>query len=324
MNFWEKHRNALTTAGLALFMLAVAYLGWVRSANAESQALRGANVKLKKKLEGAYPEIKDPRGIRRPLLVNVDRACERRKQEYEEQLKGLTDRLRFPFVKDFPWAEVPKGPDGKPREIPGVYLAYRYNVVAEDVDKYRVGNPRGSHTKLAEKWLGFKPDDRPNTVKLSKANEELRKLALADRITKLAIDQGVSLVVKVKPQKITREAAYRRVYDRRYKRHVREPYANAFIVNYPVSIEMVGSIDSVMKFFHGLRGERHFLVIRSFKIVSGGGPRAADKHEVMKPEEVRVTISAACMDFKKEDKSKAKEELAPESTYVAPTHPRGH
>ncbi len=323
MSFWEKHRTALTVGGAILFIFLLVHLAWARGAARDEEAHREKIKAIRREMGAMYLEIKDPRGVFNPRLAEVRKGCQDRKDEYEGQLKDLTRRLRFPFKKDFPWVDVPKNAKGQPLQISGVYLAQRYQVVAENVDKYRVNNPKGSHTKLAEKWLGFKPEARPDTVTLAQAEEELRKLALADRITKLAIDQGVSWVLKVKPETISYDAAYgwqlTKVRGRPEK--VWGPYRhNRFIKNYPVSIKVIGSVDAVMKFFHSVRGQRHFLVIRAFKMVSAdAGSVSVDHREMMRPGEVLVTISAACMDFA--DPTKQKKVKKP--TYVPRTTATG-
>ncbi len=306
MSFWEKHRSAIMVGGAVLFLFLLVHFAWARSAAEESREHAEKIGSLRGQLGKMYPEVnikEKPNGVFLPLLAEVRRDCQQRKGDYEGQLKDLTNRLRFPFKKDFPWVEVPKDAKGQPLQIPGVYLAQRYQIVAENVDKYRVNNPKGSHTKLAERWLGFKPDARPDRVKLARAEDELRKLALADRITKLAIDQGVSWVLEVKPEKVSYEAAYGKVRNpkrgRGQPKVIWGPYKNKFIKNYPVSIKVIGSVDSVMKFFHGMRGQRHFLVIRAFKMDSAAGSVSSDHSDMMRPGEVLLTISAACMDFTK-------------------------
>jgi len=310
VSFWEKHRSAILTAGAGLFLLAVGYLAYLRGSYTRAEELRGQIGQGYDGLAPYYPEVKGATGAFLPLLAEVRGECRVRTAEYEGQLKDLTARLRFPFDEK---TEVPAG------ERPGLYVLQRADVVRETVEKY--GIPRGSHTQLPEGWLAFTPERHTNLVTEAEARESLRRLALADRICRLAIDQGVTAVLKVRPEKVQREAAY---YLPKGKRE-RVPYDNAFIVNYPVGITMVGSLDSVMKFFHSVRGERHFLVIQAFNIVGpegGGAGATADYQKYMKPGDVLVTISAACMDFEVQKKPAAPVE-APPAEYVPPRRPLG-
>jgi hypothetical protein len=106
-------------------------------------------------------------------------------------------------------------------------------------------------------------------------------------------------------------------------------HGNRFIVNYPVSINVIGPVDSIMRFFHGMRGQRHFLVIRSFNVRSRHeGKVIADDRELMQGGDVLVSISAACMDFEEKKAAPAgtttPKVLLPENGYKPPRRPLGY
>jgi hypothetical protein len=311
VSFWERHRSAILTAAAGVFLLLVAYLGYMRASYSRAEEYRAKIANGLEDLAPYYPEIKGDSGLNFPRLAEVRRECQIRTTEYEAQLKDLTARLRFPFDEK---TKVPAG------ERPGLYVVQRTEIVRETVEKYVI--PRGSHTQLPDGWLAFTPEKHTNLVTEAEARESLRRLALAERVCKLAIDQGATAVVKVRPEKVRREAAY---YIPKGKRE-RVDYDNAFIVNYPVSITMVGSLDSIMKFFHSVRGERHFLVIQAFNIVgpedgaAGGG---AEYQKYMRQGDVMVTISAACMDFEESKKPAATRPGVIPAEYVPPRRATG-
>jgi hypothetical protein len=326
VSFWDKHKNALTTLGLVLFLLLVAYVGWIRSAVGEAGELQGKIQKLKLKLKKDYPRLTDPDRTDEPWLEEIQRKCVLRRREYERQLEETTTKLRFPFKKDFPWVEVPPGYQGAP-SVPGEYLIKKYVDVQKNVDNY---HPPKSRTQLLDGWLGFDPDAHPDKVKVKQAEDKLRMLALAERLTKLAIDQNVAYVIKVRPAKVTPEAAYGTHTVRKGGKtvKVRVAYNNKFIINYPVTMEMFGSIDSIMNFFKSVHGDEQFLVIRTFKIInSAGGALPPAVEDSARPGDLYVRIEAACMDFVKDAgggkpvKTKTKK---PPSDYKPPTKPLGH
>jgi len=333
VSFWEKHKSALTTGGAILFVLAVAYLVWIRPALSEASELRADIESLKTKLGKSYPRVTDPERIDEPRLEDIQRQCVARRKEYERQLAITTEKLRFPFKTDFPWVDVPRDKDGELAWIPGEYLIKRYRQTRGDVENYH-GRHGRSPTTLLPDWLGFLPDEHPDKVKVAEAEDKLRMLALAERVTKLAIDQRVRYVIKVRPAKVTTEAAYstRTVRNKAGKKvKARVAYGNKFIVNYPVTVEMFGSIDSIMNFFRSVHGEKQFLVIRTFKIVSrDGGVVPEEVMDTAKPGDLFVRIEAACMDFRKpgkgkKDPGKVKTGHSPiDPSYKIPRKPTGY
>jgi hypothetical protein len=317
MNFWDLHKNALSVAGLGLFVLLVGYLAVIRPSGSEAEACGQEIAKNEKQLAEYYLALKNENNaLRYPTIQTVRRDCERRYEEYGGQLKDLKARLRFPFEdNEFKYATVPAG------ELPGIYLIQRSTIVARNVE---TGSLQ-AETQLEQDWLGFAPSVTPDKVTKAKAEEELRKLCLAEQVTLLAIKAGISRVIKVRPLDKTEEAATRLMPNPKFKPGGAQPekiaveHSNRFIVNYPVSVEMIGSIDSVMRFFHSVRQEKRFLVIRSFQIVNQEGlPPNTNLSGKMRPGEVYVTISAACMDFK-EGEVQAK----PKPTWVPPSGPIG-
>ncbi len=328
MSFWEKHKNSLTTGGIALFLLLVAYLAWIRPALSEAGELEEDIKAFKVRLGKSYPRVLDPLRYDEPRLDDIQRKCVARRKEYASQLAVTTRKLRFPFKADFPWVDVPRDGEGKLAWIPGEYLISRYRKTRGDVEHYH-GKDGRSPTTLLPDWLGFLPDEHPDKVKVTEAEDKLRMLALAERVTKLAIDQRVRYVIKVKPAKVTPEAAFYEITKNKAK--VRVAYRNKFIINYPVSVEMFGSIDAIMNFFKSVHGEKQFLVIRTFRIISGGGGTLPEEvKDTAKPGDLFVRIEAACMDFRKPGKGdKPPKKLKPgqspiDPNYTIPRKPLGH
>jgi hypothetical protein len=321
VTFWEKHRQAILSGVLVLFVFVVTWLAFLRRSHARAEDLSADIADVYGKLEPHYPEIKDREKIHLPLLADVELDCGRRRNNYEKQLEELTGRLRFPFTSD----KVPED------ERPGIFVIKEVDRVGKNVYHYKAHSRK---TSLGEGWLDFLPRIEAAKVTRQQAEESLRRLALADRVTRLAIDAGVRWVLRVKPEAVTREAARvsrdsAKFYRRLNSKDVPTEHVNRFIVNYPVNIEVIGPLDSIMRFFHSMRGERHFLVIRSFNILSREEERvSADTRELMERGDVLVTISAACMDF---DESKsgdgtgktAPEIVLPEDGYNPPEGPLG-
>jgi len=319
MSFWELHRSALTAAGLGLFALLVCYFAVIRPASSEADACSQSIAENQKRLAEFYPEVDDPVKSYLPTIDKVHQDCEKRLKEYNQQIKDLKARLRFPF-ENFPYVTIPEG------ELPGVYLIHRSNIVARNVETRSLDTAmRGLPGQLEPDWLGFAPSVTPDKVTPEMAQEELRKLCLAEQVTMLAIEAGISRVIKVRPLGKTEEAATHLEPNPRFQSGGKEPeyipveYPNRFIVNYPVSMVMIGSTDSVMRFFHKVRQDKQFLVISAFQIISREDKEIPqDVANRMRPGEIYVVISAACMDFKKDEPPPRK---GPQ--YKPPTGPIG-
>ena len=336
MSFWETHKNALAVVGLGLFVLLVGYFTVIRPASAASETCRQAIAEKEKKLADYYPELKDPNNVHRMQTIqDVQEACRTRHDEYGRQLKQLKDRLRFP-VEDFEYIQKLKS-----QERPGIYLSSTYTDVKFQLHKTAMD--RNVPEMLERDWMGFSPPAKSHLVYKTPADvpavrpagsepaviaeEELRKLCLAEQVTQLAINAGISRILTVKPLGKTEEAATRLRANPAYKQpggkepeKIVEEYPNRFIFNYPVSAAMIGSPEAVMKFFHSVRQEKRFLVISSFRIVSREDRElSADVVGRMRPGDVFVEISAACMDFKEGETKYA----PPVPQYVLPTGPIG-
>lgn len=292
MSFWERHRSALSLMAVALFLLLFFYLWQIRTALADTSGLRKRIGSCREALARYYPEINQPsRARERPRLADERRLIAERRAEYDAHLEKLKERSRFPFNSDeFRYSRIPAGMKA------GLHLSTSHDDVRHRVSYY--GLP-GRRTKFCDdelkkiRWLEFKPPRIGlDKVTPAEAEPELRKLCLAERIAKLAVDSGISWVIKVTPLPIAHEAA--------------PGYDNRFIVSYPVSISMSGPVDAVVRFFHSVRQDKSFLVIRSFKLVSVEDPSLpGEMRALCAPGEVYVEISAACMDFLKEQPATA-------------------
>lgn len=295
MSFWETHRGALTAMGAVLFLLVVAYLAAIRPALSEGEQARTAVESLGGELAKFYPElVSENAATWRQPLATVRVECEKQRETYRRQIETLKTQLRFPF-EEFAYSVVP--PDEK---YAGMWLSQRYNLVQQDVESKCIqANVQGSPTQLSPSWLGFVPSATPDKVSRDQAQEELKKLCLAERVTLLAVEAGVSHVLRVEPQNRVEEGATFLAPNPAYRPNsslpqkiVRE-YDNRFIVNHPVRITVVGSLDSVMRFIHKVRQK---LVIRNFRIVSRDDLTASGTP--MRAGEVQLELSAAYQDFK--------------------------
>lgn len=321
MTFWETHRGALTLSGLVVVLFLAAYLVFIRSWNSEAEANQEVIAGGEERLAEFYPELKrSDAAYRLQVLHKVHAECRRRYEEHNKQIDAFKEHLRFPFKGDFAWSEVPVGlrPDEYAR-----YLNNRYSIVKGAVEDYRRRHA-SSVVFESDRWLGFVPPATPEKVTREWTINELRKLCLAQRVAELAVNARVSQVLNVTPEAVDHEAARNPAYRKGGKKPEEQDefYSNKFIVNYPVSIEMTGSLDSVMAFFNSVRQDKRFLVIRSFRVVSPEDP-AADariKGELLGRNEVYVKISAACMDFKANEAPAVK---PPPTRPNAPVGPMG-
>lgn len=332
MSFWGTHRKPITTTVWCVFLFIVAWFAYLRGVGlrADEHSAEIAALNAKDRLGKFYLQLAEGEaGARHPLLAAEMANCTRVKTEFDRQLTDLMNRVRFPFAADFKWSEV----HTNPKEVlpvgmrPGVYRNLQYPRVRQNVEMYLPKD--GSRiTVTRENWLGFVPGSAPESVTAINAQEDLRRLAIAEKVSRLAIDNHIGAVIKVTPEAVVREPAYFTVQVQ--GKDVRKPYSNRFVVNYPVKIQMTGSVEAVMRFFHSLRGEKHFLVIRSFRIL---GMSALDSGELKlttnrNADDVSVEISAACMDFDDQSVRSADSKqpgLPPEhSDYQIPTTPRGY
>ncbi|HOX08032.1 MAG TPA: hypothetical protein PK280_16660 [Planctomycetota bacterium] len=333
MSFWDTHKNALYVAGLGVFVIVVGYFAAIRPWGQQADASRAKVAETSTKLEEYHPRLKrDGKATLMPSISMVQEDCRKRYDEYGQQLKDLKKRLRFPF-EDFEYIQKLKV-----QERAGIYLSSTYVDVKFQLHKSAMD--RNVPEMLERDWMGFEPPTRTDWVfKTAKdlppgkppagspqpviAEEELRKLCLAEQVTQLALQAGISRVIKVAPLSKVEEAALHLQPNPIFRPGSKEPekilveYPNRFIVNYPVSAIMVGSPDAVMRFFHSVRQEKRFLVIRSFRIVSREDKELSGEMAArMRPGEVYVEISAACMDFRE---GEAKNAPVP----VKPTGPIG-
>ncbi len=322
MSFWERHKNALLFAACSAGLYALIWAFFLIGLDSTARGYQNKNLVLEKEMIPYFPEIEYPESGRSvDTLKWVEEGFAKRGREYQSKLNILMKRLKYPFKED----KIPEF------ERPGLWVIRRADVVEENVDKYRA--QKGANTKLAVEWLSFDPDKLSSLVTRKEAHESLRRLELAQRITKLAIDSGMSWVLKVKPLPVVRDGAWyskSKVVSGKRKL-VRVAYQNRFIVNYPVSIEVIGSVEAVMKFVHGARDGDQFLVVRSFKILN---PQSCDSGPkgLIGRDEVLLTMSAACMDFIVEKPGKNSSgttvpivsEPGDPSNYKPPTGPLGY
>jgi hypothetical protein len=312
MSFWETHRGALSVMGVFLFLLLAAYLAAIRPALRESEEARATIAQVGTELIKFYPTLgsEDVATAWQPLSA-VRAECQKQQEGYKKQIEDLKTRLRFPF-DEFTYPVVPAD-----EKYPGMWLSKRYSLVQQDVESRCIqANVRGLPAQLAPSWLGFTPSATPDKVSKDQAQEELKKLCLAERVTVLAIDSGVSRVLRVEPQNRAEEGATYQVPNPKpgpgQPSKLTKEYDNRFIVNYPVSITMIGSLDSAMRFVHKVQQK---LVIRYFRIVSR--EELASAGSLMRPGEVQLVLSAAYMDFKTGEVKQA----APTPKFVVPTTP---
>lgn len=316
MSFWETHRGALTATGVVLFLLLATYLAFVRPAIRESEEARASIENLGQELVKFYPTLgSEGASTARQPLSTVRAGCQLQQEKYRKQIEAFKGRLRFTF-EDFKYLEIPPG-----TQYPGEWLSKTYSVVKDNVQSrcYEASaHGRAAPVLNPSGWLGFKPSENPVKVTKAEAEEELRKLCLAERASTLAIESEVSQIIRVEPQNRVEEGASFRAPNPAYRPGSNLPpkiikeYDNRFIVNYPVSITLTGSLDSVMRFINKVRQK---LVIRHFRIV--GREELAYSGVAMRPGEVQLVLSAAYMDFRAGEVKQA----PPPPKYVVPAVP---
>ncbi|MHC4917659.1 MAG: hypothetical protein ACYTGB_19455, partial [Planctomycetota bacterium] len=127
MTFWEKHRQAILSAVLIVFVFAVAWLAYLSGSHARAEDLKADIQAGYDKLQRFYPELGDPKKVHLPLIADVGDDCGKRRNRYERQLRELTGRLRFPFRND----KVPE------HEKPGIYVIKQVDKVGQNVFHYK-------------------------------------------------------------------------------------------------------------------------------------------------------------------------------------------
>ena len=219
-------------------------------------------------------------------LEDVLAAYERLADDMTKKLELLKKRLEFPFPD---WTKPPADAN------PGEYFRRMHARKRDDLRAVCMN----ADVALLDGDLGFPP---MGAIQKKKAEENLRKLSLVEKLVNLLAAARVAVIVKVKPLDPVLTGAFKEVPNPEYRpgsrlpRTIRHAYA-PFIKEYPVSLELITDIDPLMEFLNNIRREKQFLLVRDISISSE--PKIADRDlaERFKPGMLHVVIAAAGMSF---------------------------
>jgi len=212
-----------------------------------------------------------------------------RKTEYEqvnaklrEEIAKLQKDSRMNFAD---WCTIPEAE----RQV-GTYWITKYEVLCKALER----ETRNAGVILMDPYIGFN-DVSNHTLTREQAQDELRKLHIADTIIRLCVKakkeeeeekrraglrpEAYMRIIKVVPQKSDKtgpqEPEINPEYDpkilnpndKRFDKFVMKKYPE-FIKQYPVEILLQCDLHSFRKFLQAVRTPGQFLVIRSLKVVS--------------------------------------------------------
>lgn len=211
-------------------------------------------------------------------------------QSYEKQmletLQTLKKQLEFPF----PAWTVPN-PDANP----GEYFRRLHAKMRDDLRAVCMKED----VALFDSNLGFEPE---GAIRKEKALEDLRKLAIVEKLVNLLAGAKVAVIVNVRPLDPVLTGAHKVIPNPEYRPGLKAPKTlrrdyPAFIKEYPVSIELAAGVDPLMEFLNNIRQEKQFLLVRDISVSSElkTGPKELKEH--FKDGMLHVTISAAGMAF---------------------------
>ena len=180
--------------------------------------------------------------------------------------------------------------------------------------------------QLLDGDLGFDRTAAGSIVNRTKAMENLKSLSIVEKLIALLTDAKVTAIVKVSPEDSLLTGSYRMVDNPAYSPGSTQPKKKRvpnppFIREYPVQIEIICDLTTLMKFLSSVRQEKQFLLVRDIAI-SADPPENRKTAELMKPGEVYVTIAAAAMRFlSPEEHSKQVETVRKTQQWLKPAKP---
>lgn len=219
---------------------------------------------------------------------------ERESERLTKRLREVREELQIPFPD---WTKVPEGKD------PASYFLVTHSTKRQDL----AALCSRKKVDLLDPNIGFPQEKFGGVLEKDKAEKNLRKLYIVERLVGLLCDGRVKKIVKVTPNEPKQEGA---VWTERNPKYRPERSSSqefivhrypSFIWEYPIEIGVVCDIDALMNFLHSVRQTKQFLTVRAIDVASPDAYEAAGgKATVWKesgPKLLQVTISAAGMSF---------------------------
>ena len=292
MNNWEAHRTIILSVVAALLLLLLTSWAVSRLIQPGVELLTTTKEELQDELISERPK-RSRHGVAAPametylnfLIGNNGRGGE------NDRLKANKEELMRALEVSFPsWVKAPGG------VAPADWFSMQHAKIGKQLYEEGINKNVG----LQDKRLGFSIEMIEN-LNAREAPENLKKLAMVEKLVQLLMDARVSRILTVVPEdfKTTgaiRPAARGSATDDKNREVV---YYERFIREYPVRIVVVTPIDALMRFLHSVRQREQFLMIRNISIRNrqAEGLRPGGELAKMGEDELWVTITAAGMSF---------------------------
>ncbi len=228
---------------------------------------------------------------RPPAGEEIHRRIRYLRQENERLRKNhaeLTQALEAAFPR---WAD--------PRHIPtGVRVAEHFHRRHAEI-KDQIEELYLLHgVSLEDEHLGFDPE-KIRRLSGKEALENLKKLAMVEKLVRLLMLARVSRIITVKPEEIQLTGALRPVTSPGSRRPGQMARYPPFIREIPVQIVVVAPVDALMRFLHSVRRKDNFLMIRNIQIHNrhAKGLDVTGEYDKLLENELLITITAAGMSF---------------------------
>ena len=255
MSIFDEHRRLIL--GVTFVVLLVLALRFVVIPRAEK---RRADARTK--MNGQMAKFND-------AYVHPARPHETVMREINSDINSRQKKIIATKKKvGWKWPEYVSIPE-KHKDNPGVQFREQWLKLKEELESTAedIQRRRRQERKVLHE-LEFKAD--PLLIKGEKGTlEYLRMLAVMERILRLALKMDAISIVKVTPKPEKEEG----VRGQEVEDNGREtrPLTHPFIYEYPVEIELVASLDNVMKFLRSLQKEGEggqYLAISRFTVMS--------------------------------------------------------
>ncbi|MBN1809862.1 MAG: Amuc_1100 family pilus-like protein [Planctomycetes bacterium] len=205
--------------------------------------------------------------------------------QISDEIDELKTRLEFPFPE---WVTPPK------ESNPGEYFRTMHSQWRMDATS--TCTVKG--VQLLDGNLGF--SDR-GVIDRARATEDLQNLSIVVKLIYLLADVKVTAITRVAPEEPIVTGSFRREKNPQYVPRGGQPKMKvvpnpAFIREYPVRLEIITDVTTLMRFLSSVRQEKQFFLISDISI-STETPGDKKVAEMMKPGQVYVKIAAAAMRF---------------------------
>lgn len=297
--FWETNRRFLQIAGGGLFLLGILQLAVVNVMAEKDRRVSAQIDSLSGKVDENRKGGEEIERLRRYLEQDNARLEKNREQ--------LMEALEAAFPE---WAIKP------PRSV-----ADHFRRKHAEIGNQLEGLQNTTGVVLEDPNLGFDPKEI-SVLRKETAGENLKRLAMVEKLVKLLMRANVSRIETVRPEKVQLTGAVRlRQGGLDGKPGVIERYP-PFIREIPVKIVVVTPIDALMRFLHSVRRKDEFLMIRNIVIHNrhAGGLDARGEYGKLDENELLVTITAAGMSFL--SPTEVQEHLQEHPGSAAPTRKR--